>query len=538
MEARTVVAIEIASSKIKGAVGSVGSDGHLAVLAVEEVPAVNNVRYGRVQNIREVSEAISDIIRRLEGAPAVAPRKIRAVSLSVGGRSITAVPTTAALRFPRECEVTESHVQRLIYEATHDYVGDHCIVDTLPKILFVNNTSTKKAVGTFAETLRGEFMMVTCAKETRQNLERLKFENLDAESIYYQLRPTALADFVLTPDEREVGCALVDFGAETSTVSVYRDGALCFLSTLPMGSRLITLDIMAGLGVTEEAAENYKVNLASLADEAGVHINANINEISSYARVRAGEIAANILHQLDLSGYSENISKIVLTGGGAKLPDFATMLGQQAKLPVRVTEMPADVTFRVPGRNNPDNIDVIALLWAARRLPDPHCLTPEYEPVAASAVADPAPEADPVAAAAAEVLARAKAEEEAAERPEVRQEPVAEEAPRVLRRRGEYIDENDILRDDEDEDDVTERTPSHTFSMFGKKKAKQRPEPEPEPEEEERYEDGYDEGYEDGDGYDTSDEASPSKLKTVVEALKGKLVDFFSTPEEDEADDE
>ena len=101
----------------------------------------------RVQNIREVSEAIGDIIRKLEGAPAVAPRKIRGLVLSVGGRSIAAVPTTAALRFPRECEITESHVQRLIYEATHDYVGDHCIVDTLPKIFFVNNTSVKKAVG-------------------------------------------------------------------------------------------------------------------------------------------------------------------------------------------------------------------------------------------------------------------------------------------------------------------------------------------------------------------------------------------------------
>ena len=84
MEPRTVVAIEIASSKIKGAVGSVGSDGRLAVLAVEDAPAVNNVRYGRVQNIREVSEAIGDIIRKLEGAPAVAPRKIRGLVLSVG----------------------------------------------------------------------------------------------------------------------------------------------------------------------------------------------------------------------------------------------------------------------------------------------------------------------------------------------------------------------------------------------------------------------------------------------------------------------
>ena len=61
---------------------------------------------------------------------------------------------------------------------------------------------------------------------------------------------------------------------------------------------------MAGLGVTEEAAENYKMTLSTLADEPGTHVGVNITELNSYARVRAGEIAANILHQLDLSGYT------------------------------------------------------------------------------------------------------------------------------------------------------------------------------------------------------------------------------------------
>lgn len=71
MEPKTIVAIEIASSKIKGAAGSVGPDGRITVLAVEEIAGLNNVRYGRVQNIREVSAAVNEIIRRLENAPGV-----------------------------------------------------------------------------------------------------------------------------------------------------------------------------------------------------------------------------------------------------------------------------------------------------------------------------------------------------------------------------------------------------------------------------------------------------------------------------------
>ena len=44
MEARTVVAIEIASSKIKGGIASVDPDGRITVLAVEEIQGNNNVR--------------------------------------------------------------------------------------------------------------------------------------------------------------------------------------------------------------------------------------------------------------------------------------------------------------------------------------------------------------------------------------------------------------------------------------------------------------------------------------------------------------
>ena len=66
MEARTVVAIEIASSKIKGGIASVDSDGRVTVLAIEEIQGTNNVRYGRVQNIREVEGMVNEIIRKLQ----------------------------------------------------------------------------------------------------------------------------------------------------------------------------------------------------------------------------------------------------------------------------------------------------------------------------------------------------------------------------------------------------------------------------------------------------------------------------------------
>ena len=259
MEPKTIVAIEIASSKIKGAAGNVGPDGRITVLAVEEIAGLNNVRYGRVQNIREVSAAVNEIIRRLENAPGIKPRKVRALAVSLGGRSLSGAPAQAAQKFPKECEITERQVERLAFEATHDFMGDKNIEATVPRIFYVNNAAVRRPVGTFGESFRGEFVMITCGKETRQNLDRIKYDTIDPGKVTYIIRPTAVADLVLTPDEKELGTALVDIGAETTTVAVYKEGTLAFVCTIPMGARLITFDLTSGFNITEEAAEAMKM---------------------------------------------------------------------------------------------------------------------------------------------------------------------------------------------------------------------------------------------------------------------------------------
>ena len=59
----------------------------------------------------------------------------------------------------------------------------------------------------------------------------------------FVVRQIAEGDMVITNEEKMLGCVLVDFGAETTGVSVYKSGHLQYFATLPLGSRNITLDI-------------------------------------------------------------------------------------------------------------------------------------------------------------------------------------------------------------------------------------------------------------------------------------------------------
>ena len=66
MEEKNIVAIEIGSSKVKGALGQVSDKGIITVQAVEEEPFLEWVRYGEVSNVEEVGAVLRRIIGRLE----------------------------------------------------------------------------------------------------------------------------------------------------------------------------------------------------------------------------------------------------------------------------------------------------------------------------------------------------------------------------------------------------------------------------------------------------------------------------------------
>ncbi len=382
MESKTIVAVEIASSKIKGGVCSVDSTGKITVLAVEEIPATNNVRHGRVQNVQEVSADINEIIRKLENNPAVAPRKVESLVLPLGGRSMCGINASATLHFPTDIAIVAETVERLKQEAIKDFVAPKNIEAILPRVFYVNNAEVVNPVGNYGQMFRGEFILIACSSENRRNLDRVKIENVSPRSITYLLRPTAVASLVLTDTERQLGCVLVDFGAETTTVSIYKAGVLTFLATLPLGSRLITRDLMAGLSLTEERAEEFKTSLGNAQPDSNrAALEPNSIEVNNYVQARAGEIAANIVNQIVISGYknADLPGGIILTGGGATLKNFDNVLAAQSKITVRKAVMPPIIDFRSNFDRTPENIDIVALLAEAAADPNSReCLS---EPV-------------------------------------------------------------------------------------------------------------------------------------------------------------
>lgn len=382
---RYIVAFEIGSSKIRGAVGVVDNSGVVDVIAVEEEKLTDRVRYGCIQNV-DVANAIDTVVERLQAYPAVEPRTITGVYVGLGGRSLTSTMVDVSMQLPVETEITEPIITELKKRAAATTDPDRDTVDVVPVRFTVDNKTQTSPVGTFGQSLSARATVLSCSPQIKRILRRVITDRLGLNINGYITRPLAEASMVLTEDERRLGCMFVDFGAETTTVSVYRGGAPVYVATLPIGSRNITLDLIALNYIEERAEEIKKVSGNALAVDAarrgkGYAEGIDYTDINNYVHARADEIVANIIAQIEYAGVTaaDLPGGIVIVGGGARLRGFNELLQQQSKLPVRQGAPSASVRITDGSIHGTEMVDVISVLVAASRMPDTECLTPMPE---------------------------------------------------------------------------------------------------------------------------------------------------------------
>lgn len=382
---RYIVAFEIGSSKIRGAVGVVDNSGVVDVIAVEEEKLTDRVRYGCIQNV-DVANAIDTVVERLQAYPAVEPRTITGVYVGLGGRSLTSTMVDVSMQLPVETEITEPIITELKKRAAATTDPDRDTVDVVPVRFTVDNKTQTSPVGTFGQSLSARATVLSCSPQIKRILRRVITDRLGLNINGYITRPLAEASMVLTEDERRLGCMFVDFGAETTTVSVYRGGAPVYVATLPIGSRNITLDLIALNYIEERAEEIKKVSGNALAVDAarrgkGYAEGIDYTDINNYVHARADEIVANIIAQIEYAGVTaaDLPGGIVIVGGGARLRGFNELLQQQSKLPVRQGAPSASVRITDGSIHGTEMVDVISVLVAASRMPEAECLTPMPE---------------------------------------------------------------------------------------------------------------------------------------------------------------
>lgn len=383
MSDRYIVAVEISSSKIIASVGVTSGEGRLNVIAVEQESGVEAVRYGIIQNLEETSLKLGRLISRLEQNPKIAPRKIKGVFVGLSGRSLKSIPAEVVRNLPDDTEISSDIIDSLKDEAMRTPIDSSLeVVDAVPRIYKVGNTeihSPNSPKGRLGNRIEATFDLIVCRPELKKNISRTLTDKLGIKVEGLVVTALAYGHLILTSDEKRLGCMMVDMGAETTTVTIYKDGCLQYFATLPLGGRNITRDITS-LHVLEEKAEEIKLQSGkAIINESGSSLNINgikQIDINNLVAARSEEIVANIVEQMEYArlGEAKLPGGIICIGGAARMPEMLELLRKQSGLPVRRGELPDYVKITDSKPANSEIIEVISVMYAGATLSDRECL--------------------------------------------------------------------------------------------------------------------------------------------------------------------
>lgn len=378
-EDRYIAAVEVGSSKIIVAVGIISPDGSLKVIATEQEKGLEAVRFGIIQNLEETSLRIARLIHRLEQRQALSNRKITGLFVGLSGRSLRSLATEVQLHLPDDTEIDDKIIENLRAEALRSAIDSSLeVVDAVPRIYRLGKYETLTPKGRVANNIKATFDLVVCRPELKRNLRRTISDKTGLKIEGFVVTSLASGHLMLSEDEKALGCMLVDFGAETTTVTIYKDGHLCYFATIPLGGRNITRDLTR-LNLLEERAESTKIESGhAIAGPRQNSININgisTSDISNHITARAEEIVANVIEQIEYAELKEeDLKKIVCIGGGAKLDGMTELLSRESNISVRLGELPNYVSVEDSRIPTSDMLQLISLIYAGGTLSDCECL--------------------------------------------------------------------------------------------------------------------------------------------------------------------
>jgi cell division protein FtsA len=345
---RYIVGLDVGTSKVCAVVGESLDDGSLDVVGIG-VAESRGIKRGVVVNLEA---AVDSIKKAIEEAELMAGVEIDSVHLALSGPHIKGFNSRGVIAVAgKNREITRDDVRRAIEAAKAVALPTgREILHVLPQDFVVDEQDGIGApVGMTGARLEVNVHIVSGAVSSTQNIVAC----VNRASVAVQdmvIEQLAASEAVLTPDEKELGVALVDIGGGTADIAIWERGSLWHTGVVPIGGDHFTNDIAVGLRTpipdAEKVKRKYGCALSAMVDEDETIEVASVG--GRKPRVMARRILSEILQplaeeifhlvwdEIRRAGYEKSLnSGIVLTGGGAILEGMPEIAEQIFDLPIR-----------------------------------------------------------------------------------------------------------------------------------------------------------------------------------------------------------
>ena len=353
-----LTALDIGSSKVGALIVVADDDGRLRVLGSGQRES-RGVKRGYVTDVDASEVAVREAVESAERMSGVTIDDVWA-SFGAGGLTsdIANVEVELGGHQIEESDIVEllRHGRRAIDRA------DHVVLHAHPALYSIDRAEgVKNPVGLHAHRLGVDIHVMAAEQAPLRNLDYIiRSAHLGVRAIVAS--PVAAALACLTTEERELGVALVELGAEVTNVSLHVGGMLIGLRSIPLGSRDISDDIACAFGVQRRDAERLKCFYGSaMTSPRDNHEMIEANQIGAEGgaeamRITRAQLMTVIRQRVEeLTGQIDNALKglgfplgrqVVLTGGGAELKNIADymqgVLGRAVRVgrPKTITGLP------------------------------------------------------------------------------------------------------------------------------------------------------------------------------------------------------
>jgi cell division protein FtsA len=340
-----VVGLDIGTTKICTVVGEV-SDGQVNIIGLGTFPS-KGLRKGVVINIESTVQSIK---KAVEEAELMAGCHLTSVYAGIAGGHIKGINSHGVIAVKNR-EIGQNDVKRVIDAASAVAMPmDREVIHIIPQEFIVDDQDgIKDPVGMSGVRLEGRVHIVTGAITSAQNI--IKCANkagLDVDDIV--LEQLGSSEAVLTPEEKDLGVAIIDIGGGTTDLVIFSNGAIKHTCVFSLAGSHITSDLSMGLRTPVEDAEKIKIkygcSLAALVrkDET-IEVPSvggrkprvlSRQTLAEIIEPRVEEILTLVHNEVVRTGFANLLaSGIVLTGGSVILEGVPELAEQIFNLPVR-----------------------------------------------------------------------------------------------------------------------------------------------------------------------------------------------------------
>ncbi len=350
--------LDLGTHTMKSSIVCAKDEENLDLLGVFET-RTTGFKEASIDDITELADCIQ---RTVQGVMQKTGIRIHAVQLGVSGSFLATRRTSAVIPLVDSGTkvISKFDLRRVDHQAKMLGVNlDEEIIHDFPQWYKVDDINTSiNPTGLIGRKIESSLLLLTAQALRMRNLTKAVHQaGFEVNSVAFG--GYAASDVVVDKEDKAQGCALVDIGANITSVIFFKNGIVGDVQFIPWGGDFVTQSIAERLSLTVDLAEEIKKThaVANQPNPKEVSGEILVKREKGYIPIRRESVCEavnweieNFLTHLETvvkgSNLYHHLNKgIVMVGGGALLPGAIERIEERINTPVRMGAA-------TPGLNN------------------------------------------------------------------------------------------------------------------------------------------------------------------------------------------